>query len=276
MGYGPVMTNTTATQQIDGESGLIFFLGHPTAQAGSPQRLNPKFGAIGRNWVVVPADVPPNVVDRTLDGLLCMRNLVGLIVTVPHKGWALTRCEGASDAARAVGAVNVIRRQDDRLIGDMLDGRGCLAALEARGRAVRGRSALLIGAGGAGSAIADALAGAGLATLTVHDVDPGRAAGLILRLASHHPSCAATIGPPDPEGYDLVVNATPLGMRPDDPLPLDAARLTAGQIVVDVVPKPEITPLLAAARAHGCRVQPGTAMLDAQMDLMVDFFTRAG
>jgi shikimate dehydrogenase len=268
------MTSTLREHPADGETGLIFFLGHPTAQAGSPQRLNPKFRRIGRNWLVVPADVPPRQVEPAVEGFLALRNVVGLIVTIPHKAWALTRCDEASEAAQAVGAVNVIRRNQGRLMGDMLDGRGCLAALEARGHGVRGRSALLVGAGGAGSAIADALAGAGLAALTVHDVRPAQAAALLERLAGHHPACAARSGPPDPTGQDLVVNATPLGMRPDDPLPLNAGRLTGTEIVVDVIPKPEITPLLAAARAKGCAIQPGTAMLDGQMDLMVDFFTR--
>lgn len=261
--------------QVDGETGLILFLGHPTAQAGSPQRLNPKFQALGRNWLVVPADVPPGDVDTAFTGLLRIRNLIGLIVTLPHKAWALGRCDRISDAAAAVGAVNVIRVAHRRLLGDMLDGRGCLAALEGRGHEVRGRSALLVGAGGAGSAIADALASAGLAQLIVHDIDRGRAAALIERLRRHHPACDAAPGLPDPGGHDLVINATPLGMRPDDPPPLDPARLTAAQVVVDVVPKPEITPLLEAARARGCPIQPGTAMLDGQMDLMVDFFTRS-
>lgn len=270
------MTSTLREHPVDGETGVIFFLGHPTAQAGSPQRLNPRFRRVGRNWVVVPADVPPREVERAVGGFLALGNFVGLIVTIPHKAWALSRCDDPSDAARAVGAVNVIRRRHGRLEGDMLDGQGCLAALEARGHEVRGRSALLVGAGGAGSAIADALAGAGLGALTVHDVRQGQAAALLERLAGHHPGCEARIGPPDPAGHDLVVNATPLGMRPDDPLPLNAGRLAGSEVVVDVVPKPEITPLLAAARAKGCAIQPGTAMLDGQMDLMVAFFTRDG
>lgn len=268
------MTSTFAQHPVDGETGLILFLGHPTAQAGSPQRLNPKFRAVGRNWIVVPADVPPADVGRAVDGFFAARNAVGLIVTVPHKAFALTRCDEVSDAATAVGAVNVVRRDGNRLAGDMLDGRGCLAALESNGHAVRGRAALLVGAGGAGSAIADALAGAGLASLAVHDVDPDRALALQERLARHHPGCAVEVGQPVPDGQDLVINATPLGMRPGDPLPLEADRLSGGEVVVDVVPKPEITPLLDRARERGCRVQPGTAMLDGQMDLMVDFFTR--
>lgn len=258
---------------IDGATGLILFLGHPTAQAGSPQRLNPRFCALDRNWVVVPADVRPDVVDRAFDGLIALDNLIGLIVTVPHKAWASGRCDRLSDAARAVGAVNVIRRSGGRFVGDMLDGRGCLVALQGAGHRVHGRSALLVGGGGAGSAIAHALADAGLARLVVHDVDRTRAGTLIERLGEHHPGCASTPGAADPRGFDLVINATPLGMRPGDPLPIDPALLHPAQLVVDVVPKPEITPLLEAARARGCRVQPGTAMLDGQMDLMVEFFT---
>lgn len=259
---------------IDGETGLILFLGHPTAQAGSPQRLNPKLRAAGRNWIVVPVDVAPADVDLAAGGFAKVRNLVGLIVTMPHKAWALSRCDAVTPAAEAVGAVNVIRSERGRWLGDMLDGRGCLAALRARGHEVEGRSALLVGAGGAGSAIADALAGAGLRRLRVHDLERTRAGALVDRLHRHHPDCDAAAGAPDPGGHDLVINATPLGMRDRDPLPLDPGQLEAPQVVVDVIPKPEITPLLAAAGERGCAIQPGTAMLDGQIDLMVDFFTR--
>ena len=164
------------------------------------------------------------------------------MVTVPHKFAASRHCETLSERARQLAAVNVMRRETDgRWSGDMTDGIALVAALRAQGFEPKGRRALVVGAGGAGSAVALALVEAG-ASVAVSEIDPGRRDDLRQRLA---PSVA--VGSGDPSGFDLVVNASPMGMAPDDPLPVDAARLAPGAFVADLVTKPAVTPLLDAA-----------------------------
>ena len=154
--------------------------------------------------------------------------------------------------------------------GDILDGFGFVSALRADGQRIDGRRAIVVGAGGVGSAIAFALAEAGVASIAVADIAPGRAEALSFRL----PRLAGVksfVSPAQAEGFDLIVNASPMGMRAEDPLPLDLAGLTAEAIVADVVISRELTPVLKAAQARGCHVQPGEAMTDHQGAAMARF-----
>jgi shikimate dehydrogenase len=166
---------------------------------------------------------------------------------------------------------NVMRRgANGSWSGDMTDGGGFIAALRANGFDPKGKRALQIGAGGAGSAIALALCMEGASALTLCDLDTAKRDALIARLSRHgHKVVAAD--KPDPAGYDLVVNATPAGMKPSDPLPVDVSQLTADRFVADVITMPAVTPLLQAARAKGCRIQTGVQMFDAQVDFITEF-----
>ncbi|ATN36900.1 hypothetical protein ACO34A_24310 (plasmid) [Rhizobium sp. ACO-34A] len=132
-------------------------------------------------------------------------------------------------------------------------------------------SSLLIGAGGVGSAIAFALLDAGVRQLAIYDFDRDKLSELMVRLDLIHPGKVVP-GSINPIGFDLVVNATPLGMRADDPLPIEVAKLTPSTFVADVVTSPEITPLLAAAQAIGCNIQTGVGFFASAMKLMVEFF----
>jgi shikimate dehydrogenase len=152
----------------------------------------------------------------------------------------------------------------------MLDGFGFVSALRADGQRIDGRHALVVGAGGVGSAIAFALAEAGAASVAVADIDTERAAALSLRL-QQLAGVPSSVSEARSEGFDLIVNASPLGMRADDPLPLHLGGLTAEAIVADVVISREATPLLRAARALGCHVQGGAAMTDHQVAAMATF-----
>jgi shikimate dehydrogenase len=177
----------------------------------------------------------------------------------------------ASPRAGQVGAVNVVAFDAERRArGDILDGEGLVESLRVRGQRLEGRRALIVGAGGVGSAIAFALAGAGVREVTVSDIAVHRADQLAARLESA--GYAARVGAPDPHDYDLVVNATPLGMRADDPLPFDVERVDPAAIVADVVIQSALTRVLTAARARGCFVHPGTYMSDAQVLTMAEFF----
>jgi len=166
----------------------------------------------------------------------------------------------------------VLRRGDGALVGDMFDGAGFVGSLRRKGFECEGADCLIVGAGGVGSAIAAALAAAGVARITCYDVNAAASAGLQRRLGVRCPGVEVRLGAPDPAGYDLAVNATPLGMQPDDPLPFDATRLSPSTFVGEVVMTQEVTPLLRAARLRGCRTQVGTDMLFEQIPLYLRFF----
>lgn len=263
---------------LGGATRVYVILGDPITQVKAPGALTAALQNRGHDAVVVPIHVSPDHVDRFIDTMGPIRNLDGIIVTVPHKFAASRHCTSLSDRASFLGAVNMMRRNPDgSWDGDMLDGVSFLAAMRLAGRDPVGRRVLHVGAGGAGRAIALALAEAGVRDLAIHDEDTVRRDDLIARL--HQAGwTAARVGSPDPAGADIVVNATPSGMGSDDPPPVDIARLSSAMHVGDVITVPEITPLLAHARSIGCTTQSGIDMFDAQLDLMVNFLKgqRAG
>jgi shikimate dehydrogenase len=192
-------------------------------------------------------------------------------VTVPHKFACYRLCRSATDRARFLEAVNVMRRRPDGgWNGEMLDGVGFIGALRAQAYDPSDKRALLIGAGGAGSAIALALLEAGVRELAIHDEDASRRGRLIERLnARGKPS--AFQGSSDPTGFDLVANATPAGMKPGDKLPVDISRLAPWTFVGCVITAPAVSPLIEAARRVGCPTSTGTEMYQALQGAMVDF-----
>ena len=143
------------------------------------------------------------------------------------------------------------------------DGLGCVLGMQWEGNHPANKSVLLIGAGGAGRAIAFAVASAGARTLTIFDVDERRADDLAKSVAAAT-GCRTQFGAPDPHGCEIVINATALGMNPDDALPVDPDRLEPGSIVVDIINAPDPTRLCRAARARGCRTQGGRPMHEGQ------------
>ena len=184
--------------------------------------------------------------------------------------------------ARLTGVVNTVRRLEDgpggeiRWEGEMFDGEGFVAGLRAHGHDPAGLRVLQVGCGGAGRAIGFALGRAGVGSLALSDAAAGRAGALAAEVAAAFPGVQAGTALPDPAGYDLVVNATPMGLRPEDPLPLEPGRLSAGQVVADVIPNPENTALLDAARAKGCDTVTGRAMFEGQARLAAAFLGVAG
>jgi len=262
----------TPRAELSGATRVIFIVGDPIAQVKSPAGVTEMLRARGADSIVVPAHVaPPDLVAWT-NAVGTMHNCDGIIVTVPHKFAALALCRDLCNAARSIGAVNVMRRRaDGAWSGDMLDGAGYVAGLRRAGCEPAGMKALLVGAGGAGSAIAHALVDAGIASLALHDTEETRRDELARKLAGYGP-VRATRGSSDPGGFDLVINASPLGMQPGDPLPIDVGHLAATTFVGDVVTLPPLTPLIAAARARGCATMTGIGMFEAVRDRMVEFF----
>lgn len=257
---------------IDGSTRLFFIVGDPIAQVKSPEAFNRVFAAAGLNAVLLPLNVDTNGVDAFMQGVKRTRNVDGIVMTVPHKFAGYRHCDEASERARFLQAANVLRPDaDGRWRGDMVDGLGYVAALRKAGCEIKGRRVLLVGAGGAGCAIGEALIGAGVSSLAIHDEDAGRRDGLVELLAGLGKS-PVRAGSRDPAGADIVINATPMGMRPEDPLPVAVDHLAASMFVGDVITVPVVSPLLDAARERGCKTMTGAQMYDGVLDLMLEFF----
>jgi len=271
------MTAAALPALVNGATRLYAIIGHPIAQVGSPAEMSARFRASGRNALMVPLDVEPSEFERTVAALKAIRNFDGFSVTIPFKARMLPFVDRVLPMAARVGAVNAMRRDGDgRWTGDMFDGRGLVRSLTAAGHRLRGCRALLIGTGGAGSAVAVALADAGAASIGLYDIDSEKAAALAQRIARHYPDCKAVAAEPDPAGADLVINATPIGMAPGDGMPVPLGRLDPKTLAVDVILKPEPTPFLRHAAACGCRTADGRAMFEGQLDEVIAFFAGNG
>jgi shikimate dehydrogenase len=258
---------------ITGKTRLIGHMGYPTEAFKAPMIYNPWFDAKGVDAVVVPFGIKPEDFADMLRPLFRMTNLHGALVTMPHKVAAARLADEATVTAKIAGAANaILRRPDGTLLADMFDGAGFVRGVERKGKPIAGARALVVGAGGVGSAIAASLAQAGAAALGLFDAAPAAARALGERLKTHYPSLEIATGSADPAGYDIVVNATPLGMRPGDPLPIDVERIAPTAFVGEVVMKEEFTPLLRAAKAKGCAVQVGTDMLYEMIPAYLEFF----
>ncbi|WP_433635910.1 shikimate dehydrogenase family protein [Kluyvera georgiana] len=259
--------------QISGHTRLIAHLGYPTESFKAPMIYNPWFADQGVDVKVVPMGVKPEDYAALIPTLFSLTNIAGALVTMPHKIATCELVDRMSPTAQIAGACNAIRREaDGSLTGDMFDGDGFVRGIQRKGFRTTGARALVVGSGGVGSAIAASLASAGISALTLVDAQESAARALADRLHAHYPQLTLTVMAGDPAGHSLVVNATPLGMSPGDPLPLDVERLDAGTFVGEVVMKQEYTPLLQAAMARGCPVQRGTDMLFEMIPAYLDFF----
>src|SRR3954469_18021785 len=258
---------------ITGRTKLIVHLGFPTESFKAPMIYNPWFEMKGIEAVVVPVGVEPPHYPELLKALFRTTNVLGALVTMPHKVTTTHLVDEMSTTAKIAGACNaVVRRPDGSLLGDMFDGAGFVRGVQRKGRPVAGASGLVVGCGGVGSAIAASLAAAGLAKIGLFDPAATSAEALGDRLRQHYPSLQVATGSNDPSGYDIVVNASPLGMKKDDPLPFDVSRIKPTTFVGEVVMKEEFTPLLRAAIEKGCTVQVGTDMLFEQIPAYLEFF----
>jgi shikimate dehydrogenase len=258
--------------EIDGKTKLYAIVADPIEQVKTPQTLNALMRERQFNGVLVPMQVAPEKLSGWFEALRGIKNFGGLIVTVPHKQAIAKLCDEVSDAARLIGAVNVVRREPDgRMVGDILDGKGFVAGLRANDIEPAGKRVFLAGAGGAANAIAFALADAGAVELGIYNRTADKAHDLIARLRQVYPGFEAKAVGASPAGYDVVVNATSLGMKDGDPLSLDANALVSDQVVAEIIMKPETTALLAAAQARGCKIHYGLPMLRSQADLMAAF-----
>ncbi|MCD1262844.1 shikimate dehydrogenase family protein [Shinella sumterensis] len=258
--------------ELDGASRLHFVIGDPIAQVKSPAGVSEMLQARGHNALCIPGHVAPQDLDVFWAGLKTLKNLDGVIVTVPHKISAVHMVDRLSERAAFLGAVNTLRRTQTGWEGDMFDGIGHVSALRKAGCVLEGKRAILAGAGGAGSAIGHALVLAGVSELAIHEMDDTRRTALIARLSSLG-MAKVFAGSADPTGFDVVVNATPSGMKDGDPLPFDGEKLTPDMFIGEVITKPAVSPLVARARSMGCRAITGVDMFVEVRDLMVDYLS---
>jgi shikimate dehydrogenase len=228
---------------------LFAIVGDPIAQVRSPEVFNRLFHERGVDAVMVAMLVRPSEFASSLLGLRAVENLAGLIVTVPHKAAAARQLKRASSRVMVAEAANALRPCPDGWEGDLFDGEGFAKGMEAEGRQLGGAHCALVGCGGAGAAIALALLERDVASLTVWDIDRARAANLARRLRGVA-RVEISVAPPSLQ-TDVAINATPLGMDENDPVPMLLEALRGGAVVADAIMKPPRTKLLREAQRRG-------------------------
>jgi shikimate dehydrogenase len=256
---------------LTGATRLNIIVGDPIKQVKAPGGMTRAFADRGHDGILVPVQVSVEDLDGFLAAADRLKNLDAIVVTVPHKFACFRHCKSATDRANFLGAANLMRRRPDGgWHGEMVDGVGFVGAVRAQGFDPKGKRALQIGAGGAGSAIALALVDAGVSVLAIHDEDAARRDHLIARLNGLG-KARVVVGSPDPSGFDLVANATPAGMKDGDPLPVDVMRLSPSTFVGCVITVPAVSPVVEQARKLGCPTSTGTEMYQALQQPMLDF-----
>ncbi|WP_342128912.1 shikimate dehydrogenase family protein [Hydrogenophaga sp. OTU3427] len=258
---------------INGHTQLIAHIGYPTHTFKSPMIYNPFFEHVGANVVVVPMGCQTPDYPAFLKSVFTLTNICGALITMPHKVVTVGLLDEVTPTVKVAGACNAVKRTPDgRLVGDMFDGAGFVRGVLRKGLTLRGARVLVVGSGGVGCAIAASLAAEDIAAMALFDVNTAAAEALGQRLQANYPAIAVSTGSNDPAGFDLVVNATPMGMNEGDPLPLDVSRLAPSTFVGEVVMRTEMTAFLTAAQARGCRVQVGSDMLFEQIPAYLEFF----
>lgn len=263
----------SAPVRITGTTRLYAIVGDPIVQVRSAEVFTQRFADEGIDAVLVPMQVPRERVETVIPGLMALGNLDGLLATIPLKETMARFANRLGATAACIGAVNALRREaDGSWSGDMFDGAGFVHGALRKGERLRGRRVLLFGAGGAGSAIACALAEAGVRSLRIVDPDLQRSARLVAAVQSAFPHCDVAAASASRDDIDMVVNASPIGMKPGDGLPGDIGRLTPDTLVGDVVISEAPTALIRQAIDQGCRWVNGRDMHGGQIDAIMAFF----
>lgn len=271
-----------STLLVDGKTDLYLILGDPVEQVRAPESFNLIFAALGMNAVVVPVHVAAADVTRFVPAAFTGKNIKSMLLTIPHKSLVMPLLQRCGPLAEVAGAVNAVRRNAvGELEGDLFDGEGLVSSLNYFGMAYAAKRVLVLGAGGGAAAIGASLTSAGSAVaagaaaeLAFFDPLPGKAQQLAQRLSVHSKGQSQVFAAAsnDPAGFDLVVNATPLGLNSADPMPCDVTRVEPHAALMDILMKNQPTPWVRAGRARGLNAQPGFEMLIQQAHLYLDFF----
>ena len=258
---------------IDGNTELIAHIGYPTHSFKSPLIYNPYFEKEGINALVVPMGCKGEHYPAFLKSVFQLSNIRGALITMPHKVTTVGLLDEVTPTVKVAGACNAVKMDaQGRLVGDMFDGAGFVRGVQRKGFNLTGKRVMVVGTGGVGSAIAASMAAEKIAAISLFDVNTASCEALAQRLVKEYPTIQVGIGSKDPEGHDLVVNATPMGMNEGDPLPLDVSRLAPNTFVGEVVMRTEMTAFLQAAQQRGCRVQVGSDMLFEQIPAYLEYF----
>lgn len=259
---------------LDGETLLIGILGDPVKQVRSPHPLTKRMQEAGMNAVQLPLHVTSENFHAFVDEAKKVSNIVGFVLTVPHKFAGLEVVDKLTDTARAAGSINLMRREaDGTWLGHNADGSGLVEGLIADGSSPAGKVVFVSGAGGAGCGGCAALAAAGARRLRIYDPSQERARALAERIRAEFKQVEVEVLEcPDPSGADIAINATPLGMKPTDPLPFEISKLSRDAIVAEFVMKPPVTRLLEDAGAAGHKVSLGENVMYFQQPETIRFF----
>lgn len=265
---------------INGATEVYLILGDPVEQVRAPESFNLIFATLGINAVLVPVNVPAADVQDFVRAAFSARNIKGLFLTIPHKSLVMEMLDVCSELGRLAGAVNAVRCDTQgQLVGDLFDGEGLVDSLNGFNIAYTGKRVLILGAGGGAAAIAASLISpasrvsrGAAAEVALYDPTPGKAQRLAERLASAAPGRVVSVDSNDPAGFDVVVNASPLGLYATDPMPCDVSRMAPHAALVDILMKNQPTPVVRAARSRGLVAQPGFEMMIRQGALYLDFF----
>jgi shikimate dehydrogenase len=258
---------------IDGNTELIAHIGYPTHSFKSPLIYNPYFEKEGINALVVPMGCQAAHYPQFLKSVFHLSNIRGALITMPHKVTTVDLLDEVTPTVKVAGACNAVKRDEHgRLVGDMFDGAGFVRGVKRKGFELQGKRVLVVGCGGVGSAIAASLAAEKINAISLFDVNTASCEGLGQRLQSEYPQIKVDTGSNDPEGHDLVVNATPMGMNEGDPLPMDVSRIAPETFVGEVVMRQEMTAFLQAVKNRGCKVQVGSDMLFEQIPAYLEYF----
>lgn len=260
---------------LNGKSRLFGIVGDPIEQVRSPEMITWEMQRRGMNAVLVPMHVRAADFDEVMPQLLRLQNLDGLVFTIPFKAKAMAFAQALGPQANQVGAINALARHPQgHWVGEIFDGLGCVEGFRRRGLALRDKRVLLIGLGGAGAAIAAAVAAEQPSVFHMFDLNAQRCEQVAAMVRRISPATQVATSPPQVQHMDVLMNASPVGMLEDARLPLSVSGLPAGMVVFDAIVKPEQTPLLSLAEACGCTVVRGREMMRGQIAKMVDYFAR--
>jgi shikimate dehydrogenase len=258
---------------ITGKTRVFYMVADPIEQVRTPEIFNKVLPLCNVDAVMVPLQVSNENLVSTVKELFKSETTAGMVLSIPHKTDAAELVYSRSKIAATANAVNAIRRNSEgKLEGDLFDGVGFVKSLDRYHMQYKKKRILLLGAGGAGSAIAVSLAACYPAHLAIFDPETQRAEQLAKSIQKSFEISCEALNSNDPSSFDIIINASPLGLKPNDPLPLPADKIPASAIVCDILMKNQPTPLLKAALENGSSVLPGFDMLILQTPLFLEFF----
>lgn len=258
---------------VNGKTRVYAIVGDPIEQVRSPEMVTWEMQKRDHNAVLIPMHIARDEFDTVMPHIMRMRNLDGLIFTIPFKAQAIALAKTLGPQASQIGAINALKKHSNGAwSGEIFDGIGCVEAFKQRGITLQDKRLQLIGLGGAGSAICVALAYEKPKLLRLFDINAQTTERMAKMVNTISPQTVVEVGLPLAEGIDILLNASPVGMLSDARLPLAVEQFKKELIVFDAIVMPENTPLLSLAQDCGCQVVRGREMMLGQISKIVDYF----